>query len=279
MPAASSPARSLSAMPSTHSSVSTWWLVRSQSTEGTAKSGSSRVFSAISDSAAASSRRSISMATERDSVSTISIERSRRASADQDSAVRAANISEPRSRRKRSAIWGRSTLTATAWRTPSRLDLGAVHLGDGGRRHRGPEAREGLRQRPFQRRRDHGFGLRLRERRHPVLQPFEIARHGDADHVGAGRQHLAELDIGRSEPRQRARQPRPAGDVAPLDQPRQPQQRAAPAPAAAPDRRWRRRPRAQRRCRATEAQRRGRSRKSQTPARMQRDDAAGHGCR
>ncbi len=55
-------------VPSIHSSVSTSWAVRSQSTAGTRKSGSSLVFSAISDSAAASSRRSISIATERASV-------------------------------------------------------------------------------------------------------------------------------------------------------------------------------------------------------------------
>ena len=48
---------------------------------GTRKSGSSLVFSAISDSAAASSRRSISIATERASVSTTSTSRRRRASA------------------------------------------------------------------------------------------------------------------------------------------------------------------------------------------------------
>ena len=60
-------------MPSIHSSVSTSLAVRSQSTVGTRKSGSSSVFSAISDSAAASSRRSISIATERRSVSTTSI--------------------------------------------------------------------------------------------------------------------------------------------------------------------------------------------------------------
>ena len=60
-PLASSVARSCSGVPSIHSSVSTSLAVRSQSTDGTRKSGSALVFSAISDSAAASSRRSISM--------------------------------------------------------------------------------------------------------------------------------------------------------------------------------------------------------------------------
>ena len=61
-PLASSLARSCSGVPSIQSSVSTSLAVRSQSTAGTRKSGSSLVFSAISDSAAASSRRSISIA-------------------------------------------------------------------------------------------------------------------------------------------------------------------------------------------------------------------------
>ena len=86
---ASSAARSLSGVPSIHSSVSTSRAVRSQSTVGTRKSASSRVFSAISDSAAASSRKSISIATERASVATASTGRSRCASSDTLSALRA----------------------------------------------------------------------------------------------------------------------------------------------------------------------------------------------
>ena len=50
-------------------------------------------------------------------------------------------------------------------------------------------------------------GLLARERRHAVLQPLEVARDGDADDVGPGRQELAELDVGRAEPRQRRREP------------------------------------------------------------------------
>jgi hypothetical protein len=51
--------------------VRTVLAVRSQSTPGTLKPGSSAVFSAISESAAASSRKSISSSTDRASVSTI----------------------------------------------------------------------------------------------------------------------------------------------------------------------------------------------------------------
>ena len=40
-----------------------------------------------------------------------------------------------------------------------------------------------------------------------VLQPLEIARECDADHVRTRRQELAELDIARPEPRERRRQP------------------------------------------------------------------------
>ena len=90
--------------------------VRSQSTAGTRKSGSSLVFSAISESAAASSRRSISIATERRSVSTTSIMRSRRASAERLSAWRAAKVKASRSTRKRRSTPGRSTFTATGLR-------------------------------------------------------------------------------------------------------------------------------------------------------------------
>ena len=75
-------ARSDSGVASIHSSVSTSLLVRSQSTVGTRKSGSSLVFSAISESAAASRRKSISTVTVRRKVSTTSMSRSRRASAE-----------------------------------------------------------------------------------------------------------------------------------------------------------------------------------------------------
>ena len=69
-PAARSASRSDSLMPSIHSRVSTSRAVSSHSTFGTRKPWSAAVASAISESAAASSRRSISIVTERASVST-----------------------------------------------------------------------------------------------------------------------------------------------------------------------------------------------------------------
>ena len=82
-PAACSAARSPIGMPSIHSSVSTRRAVRRQSTVGTRKlpSGSGwspAMLSAISEMAAASSRMSISISTERASVSTTATGRSRR---------------------------------------------------------------------------------------------------------------------------------------------------------------------------------------------------------
>ncbi len=103
------------------------------------------------------------------------------------------------------------------------FDLAAMHLCDRGGGDRRPEADKRLCHRAFQRLRDHGLGLGLRKRRQPVLQAFQIARHRDADDVGPGRQKLSELEIGRSEPGQRARQPRAGFGAGPLDQPRQPQ--------------------------------------------------------
>ena len=88
------------------------------------------------------------------------------------------------------------------------FDLAAMHLRDRRRRDRGAETRESLIYRAFQRGRDRGFGFGLREWRQAVLQRFEVARHRHADHVGPGCQELAELEIGRTHPLQRARQPR-----------------------------------------------------------------------
>ena len=65
-------------MPSIQSMVTTSRPVRSQSTAGTRKPGSSRVFSASSESAAASSRMSISILVVWASASVISTGRSRR---------------------------------------------------------------------------------------------------------------------------------------------------------------------------------------------------------
>ena len=85
--------------------------------------------------------------------------------------------------------------------------LGAMHLRDRGRGDRRAERRVGLRQRLAERGHDHGLGLGLRERRHLVLQRFQIARQRDADDVGPRRQELAELDVGRPELGQRGGEP------------------------------------------------------------------------
>ena len=210
-------------MPSIHSIVSTLWVVRSQSTVGTRKSGSSRVFSAISDSAAASSRRSISIATERDIVLMTSISRSRRASAECASALCATKKKSARSRRKRAATLGRSTLTATDLRTPSRSVSPRCTCAIEAAATGGPRLANACATGRSSDCGDHGLGFALRKRRQPVLQAFQIARHRDADHVGPRRQKLSELEIGRAEPRQRARQPRAGFGAGPFDQPRQPQ--------------------------------------------------------
>ncbi len=85
-----SPSTSDSGMPSIHSVVSTRLEVRRQSTAGMRNPGSSLVFSAISDMAAASMRKSISRRTEWASVSTTSTGFSRREGACSRSIQRAA---------------------------------------------------------------------------------------------------------------------------------------------------------------------------------------------
>ena len=164
--------------------------VRSQSTAGTRKSGSSLVFSAISEIAAASSRRSISMVTERASVSTTSIMRSRRASADPLGSARR-EIERVEIGAKRRSTPGRSTFTATARPSASRPRL--VHLRDRGRRDRRTEGREEFAQRLAERRRNRRLGLGLRERRHPVLQRSQIARER-----GARRRRAASRETARA---------------------------------------------------------------------------------
>ena len=104
--------------PSIHSIVITSRVVRLQSTTGARTSGSSFEFSTNSDAAAASSRKSISMRTERASVSTTWASRRRRNSGARLSANRAANAMSERSRPKRRSVPARSTLTATG-RKPS----------------------------------------------------------------------------------------------------------------------------------------------------------------
>ena len=141
-PLAASAARSLSGVPSIHSSVSTSRAVRSQSTAGTRKAGSSLVFSAISESAAASSRKSISIA-HRARQRRHHFDRGAAAAlrADRLSAVRAAKKKASRSDWKRRSMPGRRTFTATGLRSPSVVDLGAMHLRDRGGGDRRAEAR------------------------------------------------------------------------------------------------------------------------------------------
>ena len=113
-PAFSSAGMSERGIPSIHCMVNTSFDVRSQSTVGTRKSVSLALFSANSEAAAASSRKSISMRTERARVSTTSTMRRRRASAKWRSAKRAAKNMSERSREKRFSTPGRRIFTATS---------------------------------------------------------------------------------------------------------------------------------------------------------------------
>ena len=94
-----------------------------------------------------------------------------------------------------------------------------MHLRDRGGGDGGAEAGIDLAHRLAEGGGDHGFRLALRKRRHLVLQAFEIARDCRADHVGAGGEELAELDVSRPELGERGGEP--AGAVfcgGPLDQ-------------------------------------------------------------
>ena len=138
-------ARSCSGVPSIHSSVSTSLPVRSQSTAGTRKSGSALVFSAISDSAAASSRRSISMRDRAAQGRRPSRSCAAAAPRRKDSRRAARRRSAHRDRRGSAARRsGRSTFTATALRPSGVVDLGAMHLRDRGGGDRRAERRVGL---------------------------------------------------------------------------------------------------------------------------------------
>ena len=86
------------------------------------------------------------------------------------------------------------------------LGFAAMNLGDRGSGDRRAEAGKSLCHRPIQRLRDNGFSFGLRKRRQPVLQAFQIARHHHADDIGTGGEELAELQVSRSEPRQRPRE-------------------------------------------------------------------------
>ena len=99
------------------------------------------------------------------------------------------------------------------------LDFGAMHLRDRGGGDGGTEAGIDLVHRLAERGGDDGFRLALRERRHLVLQAFEIARDLLADHVGAGGHELAELDVSRPELGERGGEPaRAVFGARPFDQ-------------------------------------------------------------
>ena len=99
---------------------------------------------------------------------------------------------------------GRSTLTATVCPSASRADAPARSRR---RRPPGRTTANALAQRLAERGRDRGFRFGLRERRHLVLQRFKIARERGPDDVGPRREELAELHVGRPEPRQRGGEP------------------------------------------------------------------------
>ena len=132
-----------------------------------------------------------------------------------------------RSRANCSRTPGRTTLTATMRPASRHARARLVHLGDGGGGDGLAEIGEQDVDRPAEGDRHHARRLGARKGRHAVLQAFEVARRGDADDVGARRQELPDLDVGRPEPRQRRRQPRGAGAGArPLDRAGDAQQQA-----------------------------------------------------
>ena len=94
---------------------------------------------------------------------------------------------------------GRRTLTATALRSPLRVDLRAVHLCDRCGGDGGSEACIKCRKRLVERGNNRCFGFALRKRRHLVLETFEVASDRRADDIRPRREKLSELDIGRPE--------------------------------------------------------------------------------
>ena len=87
------------------------------------------------------------------------------------------------------------------------VDLGGVDLRDRGGGDRLAEAQEKLADRPAERAFDGRDGIGHRKGFHAVLQQRQIERDVVADHVGAGGEELAELDIGRAEPGDRRGKP------------------------------------------------------------------------
>ncbi len=114
MPASTRASRSSEAIPLTRSRVSTRRAVRRQSTFGTRKPASSAQFSASSEAAAASRRRSISIWVERARVATDAIGRNRRNPGCSRSSQRAIQANRSRSRCISRSMPGRRILTATS---------------------------------------------------------------------------------------------------------------------------------------------------------------------
>ena len=142
-PAASSRATSAMGMPSIHSTVRTRRAVRFQSTSGTRKSASALMFSAISEMAAASSRRSISisvvLAQVVDDGNRLQAPRGRMKALDlARGEVVAVEVAAEAASRCRGEGSSRRRRAAPL---PS-IDDGLVHLGDGGGGDRRPELDE-----------------------------------------------------------------------------------------------------------------------------------------
>jgi hypothetical protein len=87
------------------------------------------------------------------------------------------------------------------------FNLGAMHLGDRGRRDCRSEARIDLQERFIESRRHRRLRLGLWERCHLVLQAFEVVRDRGADDIRPCCEKLAELDVGRAQSRQRGGEP------------------------------------------------------------------------
>ena len=274
-PRAASAARSVSGVPSIHSSVSTSRAVRSQSTVGTRKSGSSLVFSRISEMRGGFEPQ---VHLDRDRA------RQRVDHLDQAQPPRLGRMALGGARREVERV--EIALEAPLDAGPQHLhgdraavgDLGAVHLRDRGGRDRGAERREDVAQR---------LG-RARSRPRPRPRPAETAPSGPAgfpDRARARRRPRrgASRGTGRASRRSaRAASARPTSRTdapplrRPLDQPREPQ--------AEPRRRGQRRRIDQaehalareHEAGARQTKQMRRSQRSQAPAGMQRDDAAAH---
>ena len=79
-----------------------------------------------------------------------------------------------------------------------------MDLSDGRGSDRLSEAHENAAERFAEGRLDGSNRDRARKRLHPVLQPLELLDNRDADDIRPRREELAELDIGRPEPADRA---------------------------------------------------------------------------